>query len=116
MSVQSGSGGQSNLPINLTDAGFDKALMDNSKLVIDCWAPWCGPCKALSPLVDDLAKAYLGKVTFGKVNVDDNPKVAQRYGIMSIPTLLFIKNGQLVDHLVGVVPKKTIEDRIQKLL
>ncbi len=114
MSEQAGS--DKSGPVTLTDTDFEKALTNNSRLVVDCWAPWCGPCKAIAPLVGDLSKAYLGKVTFGKVNVDDNPRVAQKYGIMSIPTLLFIRNGQLVDHLVGVVPKKSIEEKIQKLL
>jgi len=107
---------KSNSPLIITDADFDKAVAANPHLVVDCWAPWCGPCKAITPIVDDLAAAYSGKVTFGKVNVDDNPRIAQKFGIMSIPTLLFIKNGRLIDHLVGVVPRKTIEDKIQKIL
>ncbi|MEM3017551.1 MAG: thioredoxin, partial [Candidatus Bathyarchaeia archaeon] len=94
----------------------ERALNENPILIVDCWAPWCGPCRALAPLIDDLARTYHGKVAFGKVNVDDNPRIAQMYGVMSIPTLLFIKNGQLVDRLVGVVPKKTIEDKIRKML
>jgi thioredoxin len=103
-------------PATLTDADFERALTENPILIVDCWAPWCGPCKALAPLVDDLAKAYYGRVAFGKVNVDDNQRIAQMYGVMSIPTLLFIKNGQLVDRLVGVVPRKAIEEKIRKLL
>jgi thioredoxin 1 len=103
-------------PITITDADFDTATINNAALVIDCWAPWCGPCRAIAPIIDELSKTYAGKVTFGKVNVDDCPKTAQKFGIMSIPTLLFIKNGQLVDHVVGVVPRNTVEEHIQKLL
>ena len=103
-------------PITITDADFDNVTTNNQVLVMDCWAPWCGPCRAIAPVVDELSKVYAGRVTFGKLNVDDSPKTAQRFGIMSIPTLLFIKKGQLVDHLVGVVPRKTIEEHIQKLL
>lgn len=105
-----------NSPVTLTDADFDSAVTHNPSLIVDCWAPWCGPCRAVAPTIDELAKSYSGRITFGKVNVDDNPRVAQKFGIMSIPTLLFIKNGQLVEQLVGVVPKKTIEEKIQKLL
>jgi len=103
-------------PITITDADFDNVTTNYHALVIDCWAPWCGPCRAIAPVVEELSRVYGGRVTFGKVNVDDSPKIAQRFGIMSIPTLLFIKNGQLVDHVVGVVPRKTIEEYIQKLL
>ena len=105
-----------NSPVTLTDADFDSAVTHNPSLIVDCWAPWCGPCRAVAPTIDELAKSYSGRITFGKVNVDDNPRVTQKFGIMSIPTLLFIKNGQLVEQLVGVVPKKTIEEKIQKLL
>ena len=110
--------GPSNLnsPLEVADADFDKTVADNPRLVVDCWAPWCGPCRAIAPLVEDLAKAYSGRVTFGKVNVDENSMVAQKFGIMSIPTLLFINKGQLVDRLVGVVPRKKIEESIQKML
>ena len=103
-------------PIKITDSNFDQSTVDYPSLVIDCWAPWCGPCKAIAPIIDDLAKEYSGKVIFGKVNVDENPQVAQKFGIMSIPTLLFIKEGELIDNLIGVVPKQTIEDNIQKLI
>jgi thioredoxin 1 len=103
-------------PIKITDSDFDQATADYPRLVIDCWASWCGPCRTIAPIIDDLAKAYSGKVIFGKVNVDDNPRVAQKFGIMSIPTLLFIKEGELIENLVGVVPRKTIEDNIQKLI
>jgi thioredoxin 1 len=102
-------------PIKITDSDFNQATVDYPKLVIDCWAPWCGPCRAIAPIIADLAKAYSGKVIFGKVDVDENPRIAQKFGIMSIPTLLFIKEGELIENLVGVVPRKKIEDNIQKL-
>ena len=108
--------GNSGLPIKITDSNFNQVTVDYPRLVIDCWAPWCGPCRAIAPIIDDLAKEYSGKVIFGKVNVDENPQVAQKFGIMSIPTLLFIKEGELIDNLIGVVPKQTIEDNIQKLI
>ncbi len=107
---------KSGLLITLTDSDFDAAAEKNPRLVVDCWAPWCGPCRAIAPIIDDLAAAYSGRVTFGKVNVDENPKVAQKFDIMSIPTLLFIKDRKLVENLVGVVPRKTIEENLQKLL
>jgi thioredoxin 1 len=103
-------------PLKLSDANFDKAVSDNPRLVVDCWAPWCGPCIVIAPVINELAKDYSGRVTFGKVNVDENPKVSQQFGIMSIPTLLFISKGQLIERLVGVVPRKTIEQHLQKLL
>lgn len=116
MSGESSPSTESNSPVTLTDADFDSVMTKNPSLIVDCWAPWCGPCRAIAPTIDELAKSYSGKITFGKVNVDDSPKVAQKFGIMSIPTILFIKNGQLVEQLVGVVPKKTIEEKLQKLL
>ena len=106
----------SSSPIKIADSNFDQAAVDYPRLVIDCWAPWCGPCRAIAPIIEVLAKEYSGKVTFGKVNVDENPTVAQKFGIMAIPTLLFIKEGKLIENLVGVVPRKTIEDIIQKLI
>jgi len=103
-------------PLKLTDIDFDKAVAVNPRLIVECWAPWCGPCKAIAPVIDELAKNYSGRVTFGKVNVDENPKVAQKFGIMSIPTILFISEGQLIERLVGVVPRKTIEQNLQKMI
>ncbi|MGQ9543581.1 MAG: thioredoxin [Candidatus Bathyarchaeia archaeon] len=102
-------------PVILTDTNFEEATINNPRLIVDCWAPWCGPCMVIAPVIDELAKAYLGKVTFGKVNIDENPKIAQKFGIMSIPTLLFIKDRRLVDRLVGVVPKKLIEEKMKRI-
>ncbi|UCG67921.1 MAG: thioredoxin, partial [Thermoplasmata archaeon] len=78
--------------------------------------PWCGPCRMLSPIIDELARDYEGKMVFGKLNADNNRGVAAKYGIMSIPTLLFIKNGKLVDTIIGAVPKEVIESKLRAYL
>ena len=103
-------------PIDLTDATFKKFAEDNSLSVIDCWAPWCGPCRIVSPVVEELARDYVGKIYFGKLNVDENKRVAAQYGIMSIPTLLVFKEGKLVDQIVGALPRQMLEPKITKHL
>ena len=85
-------------------------------VLVDFWAVWCGPCQMVAPIVDELASEYNGKLKFMKLNTDENPDVAGRYGIMSIPTLLFFKGGQPVDKVVGAVPKKVLKDAIDRLL
>ena len=101
-----------NTPINITDEDFDETIKKNNVIVIDCWAAWCGPCRMMSPIIDELAKEMNGKVAFGKVNVDENPRVSMKYKIMSIPTLLVFKNGNLVDRIIGVCPKEEIKNKI----
>ena len=97
-----------------TDANFETEVMSTDKLtVIDFWAPWCGPCLALGPTIDALSKDYEGKVNVGKVNVDENPNLSVNYGITSIPCVLFIKGGQVVDKQVGAAPKSVFEKKIQ---
>ena len=97
-----------------TDANFKTEVLDSDKLsVIDFWAEWCGPCRAISPVIEELAKDYNGKVNIGKVNVDHNPSVSINYGITSIPAILFIKGGKVVDKQIGAVPKSIIEKKIQ---
>ena len=91
---------------HLTEGGFDAAVNKAPLAMVDFWADWCGPCKMLSPIIEDLAGVYDGKVLTGKVNVDDEPELAQRFGVMSIPTVVFLKNGQEVDRKVGVMPKE----------
>src|SRR5688572_23190605 len=87
--------------VEFTDANFkSKVLSSNQLSVVDFWAPWCGPCRAMGPVIEDLAKEYNGKVNIGKLNVDDNPNVSYKYNIRSIPTLLFIKDGKVVDKLI----------------
>lgn len=102
----------------LTDENFDQEIVNSSQpALIDFWAPWCGPCKVLSPLVDELATEYQGKpIKIGKVNVDENSDIASKYGIMSIPTLLFFKAGKVVDQLVGVQNKEDLKKKIEKLM
>lgn len=96
-----------------TDANFDEEVLKADKLsVIDFWAPWCGPCLALGPTIESLATEYDGKVNVGKVNVDENPNLSINYGITSIPAVLFIKDGQVVDKQVGAAPKSVFEKKI----
>jgi len=102
------------MALEFTDANFQTTVLDNDKLsVIDFWAEWCGPCRAISPVVEELAKEYNGKVNVGKVNVDQNPTLSINYGITSIPAILFIKGGKVVDKQIGAVPKNVLDKKIQ---
>ena len=99
-----------------TDATFKTEVLDSDKLsVIDFWAEWCGPCRAIGPVIEELAKEYDGKVNIGKVNVDHNPQVSMDYGITSIPAILFVKGGKVVDKLVGAQPKGNFVKKIEAL-
>ncbi|MFH1008545.1 MAG: thioredoxin [Candidatus Latescibacterota bacterium] len=102
--------------IELTDANVDQALGRFPLLVVDCWAPWCGPCRMMAPVIDELAGEYAGRIVFAKVNVDENAKTASKYGIRSIPALLVFQNGKVVDQLVGAQPKNTLEIQLAKYL
>jgi thioredoxin 1 len=98
-----------------TDANFDTEVVKAEKLtVIDFWAPWCGPCLALGPTIEQLSKEYEGQVNVGKVNVDENPNISINYGITNIPCVLFIKNGQVVDKQVGLAPKNVFDKKIKQ--
>ena len=105
-----------NKPVDLTDATFKEAIQDHSLVVVDCWAPWCGPCLYVSPIVEEIAQDYAGKIFFGKLNVDGNRRVAMQYSIMGIPTLLIFKNGRLVDQIVGAMPRQMLEPKITRYL
>jgi thioredoxin len=101
-------------PIVIDDEHFDDTVKKHSLMLIDCWADWCGPCRMIAPTVDELARDYAGRVTVGKLNVDDNPQTAERFSVMSIPTLLVMKNGVEVDRVTGCVPKELIEEKLKK--
>jgi thioredoxin 1 len=101
--------------MEVTDANFDQEVLKSDQpVLIDFWAVWCGPCKALSPIVDEVAQNYSGKVKVAKMNVDQNPGTPGRYGIRGIPTLLIFKGGQVKEQIVGYVPRETIEKAIDK--
>lgn len=100
-------------PILLTDANFASEISRHDLIVVDFWAAWCGPCRLVSPIIEQLASEYSGRVIFGKLNVDENPEVSNRFGVQSIPTILVFKNGKQVDGLVGAVPKPTIESKFK---
>ena len=100
-----------------TDANFEQEVLKAEKpVLVDFWAPWCGPCRAVGPIVEDLAEAYKDRVKVGKINIDDNPKTATAYGVMSIPTLILFNKGDILDKLVGLSPKSRLEGLIKKAL
>lgn len=100
----------------ITDANFAEILNTDKPVMVDFWATWCGPCRALAPVVDELAAEYEGKAVIGKCNVDECDEIPMKYGIRSIPTLLFFKNGELVDRLVGAAPKAGIAAKLDALM
>jgi thioredoxin 1 len=103
--------------LEVTDATFDQEVLRSEQpVLVDFWAIWCGPCKAIAPIVDSLATAYSGKLKVAKVNVDENGATPSRYGIRGIPTLLFFKGGKIADQIVGYVPKEVIEEKVQRML
>jgi thioredoxin 1 len=102
--------------VTATDSNFDELLKSKEPLLVDFWAEWCGPCRMIAPTIDELAKEYAGKLIVAKLNVDDNPASAGKYMVMSIPTLIFFKNGEEVDKIVGVVSKEELKNKIDNLL
>jgi thioredoxin 1 len=103
------------MALQFTDANFDTEVVKSNQLsVVDFWAEWCGPCRAIGPVIDELSKEFAGKVKVGKVNVDENPQISMNFGITSIPAILFIKNGQVVDKLVGAQPKANFVKKIEQ--
>ncbi|MCK9278555.1 MAG: thioredoxin [Methanoculleus sp.] len=101
--------------IEITDDTFQGTAKKHPFLVIDLWAEWCGPCRMVTPVIEDLARDFAGRVTFGKCNVDQNPSVASGFSITAIPTLLFFANGMLVDRVVGALPKEAIKARVMRV-
>lgn len=102
------------MALEFTDSNFEEAALKSDKpVLVDFWAEWCGPCRMVGPIVEEVANEYGDKAVVGKLNVDNNPNVAQKYGIRSIPTILFIKNGEVVDRQVGAVPKATLVKKLE---
>jgi thioredoxin 1 len=102
---------------DVSDQTFESEIIKSSlPVLLDLWAPWCGPCRMVAPVVEKLAETYDGKVKFCRLNVDENPQTAVKYGIMSIPTLMFFKEGQVVDTVIGAVPERTLQPKIDALL
>jgi len=103
--------------VNVTDQTFNQEVVaDPGPVLVDCWAPWCGPCKMVAPVLDQLASEYAGQIKIAKLNVDENPTTASQYGIQSIPTMLLFKNGNQVEKLVGALPKQEIEQHLKAVL
>jgi thioredoxin 1 len=107
---------ESNGVQQITDNDFDQILGAGKPVFVDFWAPWCGPCRIVGPIIEELAPSYNGKAVIGKLNVDDNPMVAQRFGVTSIPTMMMFKDGKLVDRIVGAAPKGALQNFIDRNL
>jgi thioredoxin 1 len=108
---------QKTMAIEINDSNFDEIVMKSDKpVLVDFWAVWCGPCRMVGPIVEELSKEYEGKAVIGKVDVDSNPNISMNFGIRNIPTLLFFKNGQVVDKQVGAVPKSVLANKLNAQL
>jgi thioredoxin 1 len=101
------------MAVEFTESNFEELVLKSDKpVLVDFWAEWCGPCRMVGPIVEEISKDYEGKAVVGKVNVDDNPAISQKFGIRNIPTILFIKNGEVVDKSVGAVPKNILTGKL----
>lgn len=100
--------------VDIEDQGFEAFVRGHENVVVDCWAPWCGPCRIVGPIVEELSREMAGRVAFAKLNVDHNPGVSQAFAIQSIPTLLVFRQGKLVDRIVGALPKQPLAHRIER--
>jgi thioredoxin 1 len=104
-------------PIHVTDAAFERTVLQSSiPVIVDFWAPWCGPCKMVAPILDKLAKEYEGKILIAKVNTDDNPEWMMKYGIQGIPTMLFVAGGKIVHRQVGALPERMLRDTVTQFM
>ena len=104
-------------PINVTDAAFEKAVLQSViPVIVDFWAPWCAPCKVVAPILDKFAKEFSGRLIVAKMNVDENPEVTGKYGIQSIPTMLFIANGKIIHQNVGALPESLLRQTVDQFL
>jgi len=101
-------------PLTLDDSSFIPTVRKYPLVVVDCWAPWCAPCRMVAPIIDELAREYAGKVVFGKLNVDENPRIASEFAIMAIPTMFIFKNGEPVDVIQGALPKPYLEAKLRE--
>jgi len=105
------------VPVELNDANFESEVLKSDKpCLVDFWAEWCGPCRMVGPIVEEIAREYEGKLKVGKLNVDQNSQTASKYGIMSIPSILFFNGGQMVDQITGAAPKKQFVEKIEKMV
>lgn len=105
------------MALEITDGNFEEVVLKSDKpVVVDFWAAWCGPCRMIGPLIEEMSNEYDGKALIGKVDVDSNPSVSAQFGVRNIPTVLFIKNGQVVDKSVGAVPKAQLTQKLEALL
>jgi len=105
------------MALEFTDANFDELVLKSDKpVIVDLWAVWCGPCRMVGPIVQEIGEEYEGQAVVGKLDVDNNPEIARRYSIRNIPTILFFKNGEIVDKQVGAVPKQVLVGKLEPLL